>query len=56
MAYCSHPFKTQTDELLNQVISTVAPKKFCYSGTISLFSRIAIVIGIHSYGHVSFMS
>jgi hypothetical protein len=37
-------------------MSTIAPKNVCYSGTISLFSCIAIVVGIHNYGHVSFFS
>jgi len=51
MAYCNYPFNTQ-----NQVISTVALKDACYSRTISLFSCIAISIGIHNYGRVQFMS
>jgi hypothetical protein len=54
MAYCNHPFDTQTNESLNNSIATVAPKTTCYSGTISLFSRIAIVIGLHNYGYVTY--
>jgi len=54
MEYCNHPYDTQTNEALNQVIATVAPKNVCYSGSISLMSRIAIVIGIHNYGHSNF--
>jgi hypothetical protein len=40
MEYCTHPHNTQTNEALNQVIANVAPKSVCYSGTISLNSRI----------------
>jgi len=52
MGYCNHPYDTQTNESLNQAIATLAPKNNCYSGTISLYSRIALVIGIHNLGHV----
>ncbi len=52
MGYCNHPYDTQTNESLNQAIATLAPKNTCYSGTISLYSRIALVIGIHNLGHV----
>ncbi len=51
MAYCNHPYDTQTNEALNQSIATVAPKNTCYSGTISLYSRINLVIGIHNLGY-----
>jgi hypothetical protein len=54
MEYFNHPYDTQTNEALNQVIATVAPKNVCYSGSISLMSHIAIVIGIHNYGHSYF--
>jgi hypothetical protein len=54
MAYCNHPFDTQTNEPLNQVIATVAPKNVCYSGSGSLYSRIAMVIGIHNLGNELF--
>jgi hypothetical protein len=54
MNYCNHPFDTQTNEALNQAIATVAPKNECYSSTGSLFSRVAIVIGVHNLGNDSF--
>jgi hypothetical protein len=54
MQYCNHPHDTQTNEALNQAIAVVAPKSVCYSGTISLFSRIALVIGIHNMGYYNF--
>jgi hypothetical protein len=54
MAYCNHPIDMQTNESLNNSIATVAPKTTCYSGTISLFSQIAIVIGLHNYGYVTY--
>jgi hypothetical protein len=54
MAYCNHPFDTQTNEALNQSIAIVAPKSICYSSTTSLNSRIALVIGIHNMGHLPF--
>jgi len=50
MQCCNHPHDTQTNEALNQAIANVAPKSVCYSGTISLNSCIAIVIGIHNLG------
>jgi hypothetical protein len=50
MAYCNHCFNTQTNEALNQAIATVAPKTTCYSGSISLYSRIGLVIGRHNLG------
>jgi len=54
MSYCNHPYDTQTNEALNQVIATVALKSVCYSGSISLLSRIALVIGIHNRGYYNF--
>jgi hypothetical protein len=54
MAYCNHPFDTQMNESLNQAIANVAPKSICYSGTNSLCSHIAMVIGIHNLGHNGF--
>jgi hypothetical protein len=54
MTYCNHPFDTQTNESLNKAIATVAPKDTCYSNTISLYSRVALVIGIHNLGYESF--
>jgi hypothetical protein len=56
MEYCNHPFDTQTNESLNQVIVTVAPKHTCYSGSVSLQSRISILIGVHNYGNLDFFS
>ena len=56
MSYCNHPYDTQTNEALNQVIATVTPKSVCYSGSISLFSRIALVIGIHNMGYYNFFT
>jgi hypothetical protein len=41
-------------ESLNQAIATVAPKNVCYSGSGSLYSRIAMVIGIHNLGNELF--
>jgi hypothetical protein len=54
MAYCIHPFDTQTNETLNKAITNVAPKSISYSSAFSLFSRIALVIGIHKLGHLVF--
>jgi hypothetical protein len=56
MAYCNHPFNTQTNESLNQSIAAVASKNTCYSDSISLQSRISIVIECHNLGHLSFSS
>jgi hypothetical protein len=56
MRYCNHPFDTQTNESLNESIARLAPKSVCYSGTNSLNSRIAIVIGIHNLGYHDFFS
>ena len=53
MAYCNHPYDTQTNEALNQSIATVAPKSTCYSGTFSLYSRIGLIIGIHNLGYTN---
>jgi len=54
MAYCNHPFDTQTKESVIQAIANVAPKSICYSGTNSLHSCIAMVIGIHNLRHHEF--
>jgi len=54
MRYCNHPHDTQTNEALNQAIANIAPKSVCYSGNISLFSRIALVIGTHNMGYYEF--
>jgi len=56
MGYCNHTFDTQTNEALNQSIANVAPKSVCYSSTTSLNGRIALVIGIHNYGHLPFIT
>jgi hypothetical protein len=50
MQYCNHPHDIQTNEALNQAIANMAPKSICYSGSISLISHIAIVIGVHNLG------
>jgi predicted RNA methylase len=54
MQYCNHPHDAQTNEAQNQAIAVVTPKRFCYSGTISLYSRIALVIAIHNMGYYDF--
>jgi hypothetical protein len=54
MSYCNHPFDTQTNEAINQAIANVAPKSVCYSGTVSLMSRVALVVGVHNMGHIDF--
>ena len=41
MAYCNHPFDTQTNESLNTAIATVAPKH-------------TAVIGIHKLGYFTY--
>ena len=56
MSYCNHPFDTQTNEVINQAIANVAPKSVCYSGTVSLMSRVALVVGMHNMGHVEFFT
>jgi len=50
MKYCTHPHDTQTNEALNQSIANVVPKSVCYSGTSSINSQIAIVVGVHNLG------
>jgi len=54
MSYCNHPYDTQTNEVINQAIANVAPKSVCYSGTVSLMSRVALVVGMHTMGHIDF--
>ena len=54
MGYCKHLFDTQTNESLNESIANVAPKNVCYSNSISLFSRVSIVIGVHNLGYSNF--
>jgi hypothetical protein len=54
MSYCNHPFDTQTNECLNQAIATLTPKNVCYSSSIILFSRVALVVGIHNLGYELF--
>jgi hypothetical protein len=54
MAYCNHPFYTQMKKSLNEAIATVAPKNVCYSNSISLYSRVPLVIGIHNLGYEKF--
>jgi hypothetical protein len=49
MRYCN-----QTNEALNQAIANIAPKSVCYSGSISLYSRIALVIGTHNEGYKNY--
>jgi hypothetical protein len=56
MRYCNHPQDTQTNEALNQAIANSAPKSVCYSGSISLYSRVALVIGIHNMGHSEYFT
>jgi hypothetical protein len=56
LQYCNHPHNTQTNEVLNQAITNIAPKSVCYSGSISLYSRIAHVIGIHNIGHYHYFA
>jgi hypothetical protein len=50
MAYCNHHFNKPPNEALNQAITAVAPKTTCYSGSISLYSHISLVIGRHNLG------
>ena len=54
MAYCNHPYDMQTNESINEAIAIVAPQNVCYSNSISLYSRVALVIGIHNLGYVQF--
>jgi hypothetical protein len=56
MRYCNHLFDTQTKESLSKSIAQLAPKSVCYSGTNSLNSQIAIVIGILNLGYQTFFS
>jgi hypothetical protein len=55
MSYCNHFFDTQTNEALNCAVANMAPKSVYYSSTISLFSRVALVTGMHNMGHVNFI-
>ena len=45
-----HGHDTQVNESLNNTISWYAPKNKTYSGTWSLWNRIAIALGVHSIG------
>jgi hypothetical protein len=56
MAYWTHPYDTLTNEALNQVIANIALKTVCYSSSISLYSRISLVIGCHNIGSSLFYS
>ena len=49
-----HPYDTQLNESLNNVISKFAPKNRNYAHSMSLSNRIAIVIGCHNYGNLKF--
>jgi hypothetical protein len=53
MTFFNHPYDMQTNEALNQAITNSAPKSVCYSSSISLYTRIALVISIHNQGHLS---
>jgi hypothetical protein len=54
MVYCNHFFDTQTNESLSESIANVALKNICYSNSVTLFSRIALVIGSHNLGYSKF--
>ena len=49
-----HPFDTQLNEALNNVIARYAPKNRTYGTTMSLSYRIFMVVGIHNLGHYQF--
>ena len=49
-----HPFDTQLNEALNNVIARYAPKNRTYGTTMSLSYRIFMVTGIHNLGHYRF--
>ena len=49
-----HPFDTQLNEALNNVIARYAPKNRTYGTTMSLTYRIFMVVGIHNLGHYKF--
>ena len=49
-----HPFDTQLNEALNNVIARYAPKNRTYGMTMSLTYRIFMVVGIHNLGHYRF--
>jgi hypothetical protein len=51
MGYCNHLFDTQTNASLNESIANVTPKNVCYSNSISLFTHVALVIGLHNFFH-----
>ena len=50
---CLHPFDTQLNESLNNVVARYAPKNRTYGTTMSLSNRISIVVGIHNMGHLN---
>ena len=54
IAESNHPYDTQLNESLNNVVSRYAPKNRTYGTTMSLSNRIAIVIGVHNLGHLGF--
>ena len=51
-----HPYDTQLNESLNNVVAKFAPKNRTYAHSMSLSNRIAIVIGSHNYGSLRFWS
>jgi hypothetical protein len=50
-----HPYNSQTNEALNNMIAKFAPKNRDYSQTISLRARVAMAICIHSVGLEAFL-
>jgi len=48
LAMLRHMYDSQKNEALNCAFAKVAPKNIVYSKTMSLFDRLALVIGIDS--------
>ena len=49
-----HPFDTQLNESLNNVVAKYAPKNRTYATSMSLSNRVMIVVGIHNMGHYNY--
>ena len=51
-----HPWDTQLNESLNNVVAKYCPKDRTYSSTMSHSNRISIVIGLHNLDYIHFWS
>ena len=54
LAESLHPYDTQLNESMNQVIAKYAPKNKSFGTSMALTHRVSVAIGIHNYGHYKF--